>query len=149
MAVRFHTATNVAGPVTVDDSAEIARNDLVRVASGIVVAMADGGNAGLAVALDGFPDAEYEEGSTAKPMVQLGLVGEDFEIELPLVTAEESTAIEQSDIGAGPYRINADGAVNLESTTQGVFTIRRLGPDTAFGDLTGTVVGVITDAAAF
>lgn len=149
MAVRFHTATNVHGPVAVDSSATIVRNAVVRVVSGVVVAMSDGGNTNLAVALDKFPDAEYEEGSTSKPMVQLGLLGEDVEVELPFVTTDTG-GIVQTNIGAASaYRLTAAGVVNLESTTNGVFTIRRLGYGSALGDLTGTVVGVVSDAAAF
>lgn len=152
MAVRFIGATRNHGPVAVDDTATIERNALVQLSSGEVVAMTDGANAALAVALDKFPDAEYEEGSTAKPMVQLALLGEDTEIELPFLFGSlgSTGAIAQSNIGAAsPYRITAAGAVNLDSTTNGVFTIRRLGRDTAIGDATGFVIGVVTDAAAF
>lgn len=149
--VRFIGATENHGPVAVNESATIERNALVRVASGLVVAMADGANANLAVALDSFPDAEYEEGSTAKPEVQLALLGEHIEVELPFLFGSLGTtgALAQSAIGnASAYRITAAGAVNLDSTTNGVFHVRRLGRDTAIGDATGFLIGVVTDAAA-
>lgn len=146
--VRFIGAKQRHGPVAPHESAEIERNDMVRVVDGLVVAMADGANANLAVALEPFPDAEYEEGPIAKPMIDLALLGEDFEVEVPFVTTDSDGILQTHIAPANAFRVNADGIVNLESTTNGVFRIRRLGNGTDFGDLTGNVIGVVNDAAA-
>jgi len=148
--VRYHTAKQRHGPVRVDESAVIERNHVVRLVDGFVVEMVDGADENLAVAIDFFPDPEWEEGPTAKPAVQLALLGEDFEVELPFET-EDSGGVTQAVIGGGPYDLLAEagGVVDLDSTTDGVFIPRRLGYGTQLGDLTGTLIGVVTDAAAF
>jgi len=145
MSVRFVGPYQTMGPVDVDSSATIARGDFVTISSGTVSAISLGSNTNLAVALDGYPDTEYEG---TKTQVDLALLGEDTEIEVPFVTAD-SAGIEQTDIGGGAYRLEADGDVDIDSTSNGVFTIRRLGRDTQLGDLTGYVVGVVSDAASF
>jgi len=145
MSVRFVGPYQTMGPVDVDSSATIARGDFVTVSSGNVVAISLGTNSNLAVALDKYPDTEYEG---TKVHVDLALLGEDTEIEVPFVTTD-SAGIEQADIGGGPYRLEADGDVDIDSSSNGVFTIRRLGRETQLGDLTGYVVGVVSDAASF
>ncbi len=146
--VRFIGAKQRHGPVAPHESAEIERNDLVRVVNGLVVAVAAGAQANLAVALEPFPDPEYEEGALAKPMIDLALLGEDFDVEIPFVTTDSDGILQTHIAPTVGYDITADGVVNLESTTQGVFRIRRLGDGTQFGDLTGEVIGVFNDAAA-
>jgi hypothetical protein len=145
MSVRFIGPEQKMGPVAVDDTATIVRNQFVRVVSGEVKAIGAGSNANLAVAMDKYPDTEYEG---TKIQVDLALLGEDQEIEVPFVTTD-SAGIVQSNVGGGPYALTAAGVVNLEVTSSGVFTVRRLGRETSLGDLTGFVVGVVTDAASF
>lgn len=144
MTVRFVGPHQLMGPIAVDDSATIVRGQFVRVVSGEVTAIADGANANLAVALDKYPDAEYEG---TKAQVDVARLGEDCEIEAPFVTTD-SAGIIATHVGGTALRINASGIVNLESTTNGVFTILRLGRETSFGDLTGYVQGVVSDAAS-
>jgi len=60
MSVRFVGPYQTMGPVDVDSSATIARGDFVTVSSGTVSEISLGSNTNLAVALDGYPDTEYE-----------------------------------------------------------------------------------------
>lgn len=146
MSVRFIGPETIMGTVPVASGATVTRNEFVRVVNGLAVAMVDGGNAQLAVALDKFPDTEFEG---TKARVDLAYLGEDQEIEVPFVTTDPG-GIVATDIGAADlFRLTAAGVVNLESTTNGVFKIRRLGRDTKLTDLTGFVVGVVSDAASF
>jgi len=145
MSVRFIGPETKMGPVAVDDTAVIARNQFVRVLNGEVTTIVAGADENLAVAMDKYPDDEYEG---TKVSVDLALLGEDQEIEVPFVTTD-SGGIAQTDIGNGPFELTADGVVDLEETTDGVFIIRRLGRETSLGDLTGFVVGVVTDEASF
>jgi hypothetical protein len=147
---RLIGSVQLMGPVAVDSTATIVRNAVVRVDSGEVKAIANGSNAGLALAMDKYPDAEY---AGTKTRVDLARLGEDHEIEVPFqhdgTTAGDVLA--QSDIGGGPFRLLAagGGTVELASTTNGVFQPLRLGRDTQIGDKTGFLIGVFTDAASF
>jgi hypothetical protein len=145
MSVRMIGPETKMGTLPVGSGATVTRNQFARVASGVVVAMADGSNANLVVALDKFPDVEYEG---TKARVDFAYLGEDQEIEVPFSAGVGG--IVAANIGAADaFRITAAGVVNLESTTNGVFIIRRLGRDTKLTDTTGFVVGVVTDAASF
>ena len=146
MSVRFIGPETIMGTVPVAGGATVTRNEFVRVVNGLAVAMTDGADAQLAVALDKFPDDEYEG---TKGRVDLAYLGDDQEVEVPFVTTDPG-GIVAADIGAADlFRVTAAGVVNLESTTNGVFKIRRLSRDTKLGDLTGFVVGVVSDAASF
>lgn len=134
------------GPVAVDTTATIVRNSIVRVASGVVTNVANGSNAGLAVALDKYPDADFVgHGTSAKSQVELAMLDESVEVEVPFSGA----ALTQAMIGGGPYRLLAasGGSISVASTTNGVFRPRRPGRDTKLGDTTGYLVGVFVDAA--
>lgn len=145
MSVIFVGPYQQMGPVEVDTQDTLTRGDFVTVSSGTVSAISAGSNANLAVSLDKYPDTEYEGTRTE---VELALLGEDTEIEVPFVTTD-SAGIEQADIGGGPYALTADGEVDIDTTANGVFTIRRLGREATYGNLTGYVVGVVSDAASF
>lgn len=145
MSVRFIGPYQSMGPVAVDTGDVIARGDFVTVTSGTASDIVLGSNTNLAVALDKYPDDEYEG---TKTKIDVALLGEDKEIEVPFVTVAVG-GIEQTDIGGGNYRLTAAGLVDIDSTSNGVFLIRRLSRDTKFTDLTGFVVGVVLDAASF
>jgi hypothetical protein len=136
------------GPVAVDDTATIIRGEVVQLSSGEVVAGTSNMVANLAVALDKFPDAEYEG---TKAVVNLALLGEDVEVEIPFATTD-TAGITQSQVGGGgPFGLNAtSGAVvvDLTDTTNDAFTPRRLGRDTSLGDMTGYVIGVFLDSVS-
>jgi len=146
MSVRYIGPETIMGTLPVGSGATVTRNQFARVVDGVVVAMVDGGNANLVVALDKFPDVEYEG---TKARVDFAYLGEDQEIEVPFVTTDGGGIVAANIGAANPFRITAAGVVNLESTTNGVFIIRRLGRETKLTDLTGFVVGVVTDAASF
>ena len=145
MAVRFHKAGASAGPVAINAATTVARNDLVRVVNGLVVPVVDDTVVDMAVVLDSLPDADYEEGATLKPTVQLARLGEDCEVEMPF-----TGAIAQVDVGL-TFNILAlnGGTVNLDDVTDPAFTVRRFGEGVAVGDTTGTVVGVFLDSVSF
>lgn len=143
MGVRMIGAYNPMGPVTVDTTATIVRNALVRVDAGLVKAVTTASAVGLAIAMENFPDADYAE----KSLVNLVRLGEDFEVEVPFVGA----ALIAGDIGAGPFRVlPADGGtVDIDVTIGGVFHPLRLGRDTAIGDTAGYLIGVFLDVASW
>lgn len=145
MSVRLVGPYQVMGPVAVDSGATIAKDTLIQVAAGVVTALAANDNTGLAVALDSYPDAEYEG---TKTHVELAILGGSTEIELPFVDAG---GITQAEIG-GTFSLTtaAGGTVNTAAAGTGpAFTVRRLSRDSKIGDTAGYVIGVITDAAAF
>ena len=143
--VRFIGPFQWMGPIEVDDSAEIARGDFVTVTAGEATEIATGTNVNLAVALDKYPDDEYEG---TKTRIDVGRLGEDCEIEVAFETAD-TAGIEVADLrNTGPYRLHEDGYVDIDSTANGVFQALRLGRDTQYGDMTGFIVGVVTDAAS-
>lgn len=142
MSVRFVGPYQTMGPVKVDSGATIARGDFVTVAAGLVTAIGAAANANLAVALDSYPDSEYEG---TKEQVALAYLGEDAEIEVPFTKA---TPLADGDIGGGPFALTAAGEVDLAVTVDGVFIPRRLGRDTEIGDTSGYLVGVVLDAAS-
>lgn len=146
MSVRFVGPYQWMGPVPVDDTATIKRGHFVRVDGGEVKAIATGSNANLAVALDKYPDDEYEG---TKARVDLGRLGEDCEIEVPFETVDTAGILGANIGNTTALRLHEDSYVDLDSTTNGVFRILRLGRDTKFGDMTGFVVGVVNDAASF
>lgn len=143
MSVRIIGPDPKMSLVPVNSGATITRNQFVEIASGEAVALTAAPQANIAVSLENFPDAEYEGTRTS---IDIALLGEDQEIEVPFSTA---ATIAIADIGAGPYALTAAGVVDIDTTTNGVFIIRRLGRETEFGAASGYVVGVITDAAAF
>lgn len=142
MSVRLIGAHNLMGPVAVDTTATIVRNSLVRVAAGLVTGVTTATAAGLAVALDKYPDTDY---AGTKTQVQLARLGEDQEVEVPFAGA----ALVAADIGGGPFRVLASGTVDIDVTTGGVFHPLRLGRDTAIGDTAGYLVGVFLDSASW
>lgn len=143
MSVRFVGAYQKMGPVTVDTSAVIARGDFVQInAAGAAEAVAAGDNTHLAVALDKYPDTEYEG---TKSRIEIARLGEDCEIEVPLWT---SSTVSAAVVGGGPFAITAAGEVNVDVTTNGVFSVLRTSRDTEFGAATGYLVCVVSDAAS-
>lgn len=143
MSVRYVGPYQSMGPVKVNSGETIARGDFVTITAGLVNAIAAATADNLAVALDMYPDSEYEG---TKEKVGLALLGEDCEIEVPFTKA---TALADTDIGAGPFALTAAGEVDLAVTVGGVFTPRRLGRDTDLGATSGYLIGVVTDAASF
>lgn len=143
MSVRIIGADPTMTAVPVNSGATITRNQFVTLSSGEAVAIGASPTANLAISMENFPDAEYEGTRT---QIDVALLGEDQEIEVPFTTA---TTIAKADIGAGPFALTAAGVVDIDVTASGVFTIRRLGRETEFGAASGYVVGVVSDAAAF
>lgn len=146
MAVRLIGPYQVMGPVAVNTTATIVRNAIVRVVSGLVTAVTNGANTGLAVALDKYPDPDFVgHGTSAKTQVELAMLDESVEVEVPF----SGGALTQAMIGGGPYELLATGGgtVNVAATSQGVFRPRRPGRDTKLGDTSGYLVGVFVDAA--
>jgi len=127
---------NVAAP------AAFGRGDLVTLAAGLAVAAADAAVANLAVALDMFPDVEFEG---VKNRIDIAYLGEDQEVIMPF----QGAAAAQAQIGVryGILALNG-GTVNLADAVNAAFLVRRFGDGTAIGDLTGTVHGVFTDAVS-
>ena len=143
MSVQFVGATNQKmGTVPVAAPATFNRGDLVTLVNGLAVAAPDNAVANLAVALDMFPDVEYEG---VKGRVDIAYLGDDQEVVLPF----QGAAIAVANIGM-PFNILAlnGGTVNLALNNAASFIIRRFGDGVAVGDLTGTVVGVFTDAVS-
>jgi hypothetical protein len=134
------------GPVAVDTNETIIRGEVVQVVAGLVTAGTANMVANLAVALDKYPDTEYEG---TKTRVDLALLGEDQEVEIGFTGATLTAAIVG---GGGPYGLNASSGVvtvDLSDTTNDAFIPRRLGRDTAIGDTTGYLVGVFLDSVSF
>lgn len=150
MSIRLVGQPISMGPVTVDTTATIVRGYVVQVASGLVTAVADGDNSGLALAMDKFPDSFYEG---TKATVNLVRLGREVEVEIPFTHTQTTSTdvLGAADIGGGPFRLLATngGTIELASTTNGVFTPLRLGRDTKLGDATGYLIGVFSDASAF
>lgn len=131
------------GPVKVNTGATIVRGNLVRVVSGEVTTIADAAVAGIALAMDKYPDAEY--GGT-KTEVELARLGEDIEVEMPFSGA----ALAQGNLGTSFNILAANGGtVNLASSVTPAFKVLRIGRDTALGDTTGYVIGVFLDSVTY
>lgn len=148
MSVRFVGPYQTMGPVAVDDTATIIRGEVVQLSSGEVVAGTSNMVANLAVALDKYPDSEYEG---TKSVVNLALLGEDTEVEVPFETTDTAGITQSQVAGGGPFGLNASSGVvtvDLEDTTNDAFIPRRLGRDTSLGDMTGYVVGVFLDSVS-
>jgi hypothetical protein len=123
----------------------LRRGDLVRVVNGLATAPADAANTSLAVALDMFPDVEYEG---TKARIDIGYLGEEIEVEMPFVDVGGGIAV--ADIGASFNILAANGGtVNLDANAQACFKVLRFGPTTVVGAATGTVIGSFLDAASF
>lgn len=143
MSVRLVGPYQVMGPVPVAAGATIAKDTLIQVAGGEVTALLADDATGIAVALDSFPDAEYEG---TKTHVELAILGSDTEIEIPFTDAG---GITKAEIGA-TFSLTAVGTVVTSAAGAGAaFTVRRLSRDTKIGDTAGYVIGVIADAHAF
>lgn len=142
MSVTFIGTYNRMGPVKADTGDTIARGDIVQITSGTASDLTAGAKVNLAVALDSYPDAEYEG---TKTHIEVALLGEDIEIEVPFALAG---GIGQANIGED-YGFLATGVLDLTDTTDVAFRIRRLGRDTSFTDTSGYVIGVMLDSASF
>lgn len=139
---RYHGAFHRMGPVPVAGGASFTKDDILAMAAGAVALAGAGAAAGLCVSLAPWPDNDYVGTRTR---VDVGRLGEDTEVELDFVGA----AIAAGDIGKlRPLNANRDIDLAAVAGAGDVFQILRLGGDTAFGDTTGTVIGVFTDAAS-
>ena len=142
---------NVVGPhakyttVAVDSTASFSKGDIVIVSSGQVTGNAGGDTQGITLALQDFPDSEYEGTQSA---VEVVMLGNDCELKHEFTGYTAAAAWVGSKFvvaaGAGAQTIDLSAA-----TTAGVFTVTRFDEGTASGDTTGFVVGVFDDAATF
>jgi hypothetical protein len=130
------------GPLNIAANTIVAHGDLVTLAAGLAIPVADATVADIAIAMDGMPDPDF---GGVKTQIDVARVGEDVEIEMPF----QGAAIAQASIGV-TYNLLAlnGGTVNLAAVNAPAFTVLRLGRNTAMGAVTGFVIGVIIDTAA-
>lgn len=147
MSVRFVGPYQVMGPVAVDSSATISKGDFVQInAAGAAEAIAAKDATNLAVALDKYPDTEYEG---TKSMIEVARLGEDVVLEVPIFT---SSTVSAAILGStSKFWVTATGQINVdvESATLGVFHVVGLSRDTSFGDSSGYLRVVVDDSAAW
>lgn len=141
---RYHGAFHRMGPVPVATGASFTKDDILAMAAGEVALAGAGAAAGLCVSLAPWPDNDYVGTRTR---VDVGRLGEDTEVELDFVAG--AGGIVAGDIGKlRPLNANRDIDLAALAGAGDVFQILRLGGDTAYGDTTGTVIGVFTDGAS-